>query len=157
MARTHGRRQLRLRGWNCSRPATYSITICTINSADLLGEVVRGEMVPNAIGEIVADSWRWLGSHSPHVVLDEWTLMPTHMHGILVLSAPAARGGTPVAGECARSKPLGQVIGAFKTRSTKEINQLRGTPGARLWQRDYWDRIIDDECELSLTISSTTR
>lgn len=46
-------------------------------------------------------------------------------------------------------KPLGQVIGAFKTRSTKEVNRLRATPGARLWQRDYWDRIIHDEYELA--------
>ena len=46
-------------------------------------------------------------------------------------------------------KPLGQVIGAFKTRSTKNVNRLRGTPGARLWQRNYWDRIIHDEYELS--------
>ena len=44
---------------------------------------------------------------------------------------------------------LGQVIGAFKTRSTKEVNRLRATPGAVLWQRDYWDRIIHDEYELS--------
>lgn len=149
MARTHGRRQLRLRGWDYSRPAGYSITISTINRADVLGEVVRGRMVPNGIGEIVADCWLWLERHFGHVVLDEWTLMPTHMHGILVLSAPAAQGETPVAGLCARVKPLGQVIGAFKTRSTKEVNRLRATPGARLWQRDYWDRIIHDEYELA--------
>jgi hypothetical protein len=46
-------------------------------------------------------------------------------------------------------KPLGQVIGAFKTRSTKEVNQLRGTPSAPFWQRDFWDQIIHDEYELS--------
>ena len=115
----------------------------------MLGEVLRGAMVPNAIGETVAECWRWLGSHFAHVVLDEWTLMPTHMHGILVLSTPAAQGETPVARECTRLKPLGQVIGAFKTRSTKEANQVRGTPGATLWQRDYWERIIHDEYELS--------
>ena len=48
---------------------------------------------------------------------------------------------------CRRLKPLGQVIGAFKTRSTKEVNQLRGTPGAPLWQRDYGT--IHDEYELA--------
>lgn len=64
----------------------------TINRADVLGEVVRGRMVPNGIGEIVADCWLWLERHFGHVVLDEWTLMPTHMHGILVLSAPLHRG-----------------------------------------------------------------
>ncbi|HVL66049.1 MAG TPA: hypothetical protein VM364_02175 [Vicinamibacterales bacterium] len=149
MAATHGRRQLRLRRWDYSRPACYSITISTLNSAHLLGEVVRGEMRLNATGHIVADCWRWLGTHFADVTLDEWTLMPTHMHGIVRLSPPAAHGENVVAGERPRLKPLGGVIGAFKTRSTKEVNRLRGTPGAALWQRGYWERVIRDEYELS--------
>ena len=44
-------------------------------------------------------------------------------------------------------KPLGQFIGAFKTRSTKHINQLNNTPGRKLWQRNYYDRIIRNEKE----------
>jgi REP element-mobilizing transposase RayT len=40
------------------------------------------------------------------------------------------------------------LIGAFKTISTKQINALRGSPGAPLWQRNYYERIIRDENEL---------
>ena len=45
-------------------------------------------------------------------------------------------------------KPLGGLIGAFKTVSTKQINRLRNTPGAVVWQRDFWDHVIRDEADL---------
>ena len=39
-------------------------------------------------------------------------------------------------------KPLGRLIGAFKTVSTRRVNDLEGTPGAQLWQRNYHERVI---------------
>jgi REP element-mobilizing transposase RayT len=47
-----------------------------------------------------------------------------------------------------RPKPLGGLIGAFKTVTTKRINEMRQTPGARVWQRNYWEHIIRDDVEL---------
>ena len=54
------------------------------------------------------------------------------------------RGGsrpTPTTGEC-KIKPLGQLVGAFKTVSAKHINQKRHTPGVPVWQRDFYEHII---------------
>jgi len=48
--------------------------------------------------------------------------------------------GTPPAST--QRKPLGRLIGAFKTVSTGRVNDLTGTPGARLWQRNYHERVI---------------
>ena len=45
-------------------------------------------------------------------------------------------------------KPLGQLIGAFKTVSAKQINLARHTPGAPVWQRNYYEHIIRDGNEL---------
>ncbi|GIV59335.1 MAG: hypothetical protein KatS3mg043_0424 [Rhodothermaceae bacterium] len=45
-------------------------------------------------------------------------------------------------------KPLGRLIGAFKTVSTKRINEIRGTPGAVLWQRNYYEHVIRDTADL---------
>jgi putative transposase len=39
-------------------------------------------------------------------------------------------------------QPLGRLIGAFKTVSTRRVNDLEGTPGPRLWQRNYYERVI---------------
>jgi putative transposase len=44
--------------------------------------------------------------------------------------------------EPTQRKPLGRLIGAFKTVSTGRVNDLEGTPGAQLWQRNYHERVI---------------
>jgi putative transposase len=43
---------------------------------------------------------------------------------------------------------LGQIIGYFKYQSTKDINNLTKSPGKKIWQRSFYDRIIRDEKEL---------
>ncbi|HAF63211.1 MAG TPA: hypothetical protein DCK95_12930, partial [Anaerolineaceae bacterium] len=58
---------------------------------------------------------------------------------------PASTNGSVPA---VKTKTLGRLIGAFKTVSTKRINQIRNTPGAIVWQRNYWDHIIRDEKSL---------
>jgi putative transposase len=45
-------------------------------------------------------------------------------------------------------KPVGRLIGAFKTVSAKHINLLRNTPGATVWQRNFWERIVRDAVEI---------
>jgi hypothetical protein len=40
---------------------------------------------------------------------------------------------------------LGAVVGSFKSASARLVNLDRGTPGARLWQRGFHDRIIRDD------------
>jgi hypothetical protein len=38
--------------------------------------------------------------------------------------------------------PLGRLIGAFKTVSTKRVDDRRSTPGAQLWQRNYHEHVV---------------
>lgn len=40
------------------------------------------------------------------------------------------------------------MIGAFKTVSTKQMNVMRSTPGAPVWQCNYYKHIIRDEADL---------
>jgi REP element-mobilizing transposase RayT len=47
-----------------------------------------------------------------------------------------------------RKPTLGNIAAFFKYQSTKLINESQGTPGAKVWQRNYYDRIIRDEKEL---------
>ena len=101
----------------------------------MFGESAGAEVRPNEAGAIVADTWTWLASHYAYAELDEWCVMPDHLHGILSLTGVG--------------KPLGQLIGAFKTVSTKRINARRETPGAVIWQRGYYDHIIRDDADLA--------
>ena len=146
--RLHHRRSIRLKGYDYSSPGAYFITICVHGRECLFGEVTDGSMQLNEYGEIAAARWNWLAEQYPHVRLDEWVVMPNHMHGILIIhdddpgsgSRPAPTGSPPVptGSSIPKRKPLGQLIGAFKTVSAKHINLARQTPGLPVWQRNYY-------------------
>ncbi len=107
-------------------------------------------MALNEFGEIVAESWQWLEWQYEHVEIDEWVVMPNHLHGIIVITD--CRGGSrtaPTGSDQPKRKPLGRLIGAFKTVSTKRINEIYKTPGAKLWQRNYYEHIIRSEDEFN--------
>jgi len=75
--------------------------------------------------------------------------MPNHMHGIIVIRDDVRRGISRNAPTQTR-KPLGRLIGAFKTVSTKRLNKSRLTEGAPLWQRDFYEYVIRSEDELQV-------
>ena len=151
------RRSIRLQGYDYSRPGAYFITICTHNREFLFGTIVDGEMVLNQYGKIVADEWMKTPKIRREIKLDEWVVMPNHFHGIVWIRRGTARRaptntrraptveqfGKPVAGS------LSTIVQAFKSAVTKHINQLRNTPGMKLWQRNYWEHIIRNDDELN--------
>jgi REP element-mobilizing transposase RayT len=112
-------------------------------------------MTLSALGEIAATSWTWLEDHYPYVSLDVWVVMPNHLHGILVLDdTPTAALSTDTRQhqdtlEQAKRKPLGRLVGAFKTTSTARINRLRNTPGASFWQRNYYEHVVRSDADLA--------
>jgi REP element-mobilizing transposase RayT len=95
----------------------------------------------------VKRSWSWLAEHYDYVDIDEFVVMPNHIHGILILNG-TGRGGSRTA-PTTRPKPLGQLVGAFKTVSTKQINKNCRTPDAVFWQRNYYEHIVRTETSLN--------
>ncbi len=79
------RKRNRLSEWDYSTPHWYFVTICTQNHHELLGEIVKGEMVLNENGEIAEYTWFDLPNHNPNIKLDEFILMPNHIHGIIII------------------------------------------------------------------------
>jgi REP element-mobilizing transposase RayT len=145
----------RLRGFDYSFPGHYFITICTQGRMPMLGDVVDYEMKLNDLGKIVKQQLFWLHKHFPHVRLDEWVIMPNHIHIILEINYnfddnKTGYTDTPVGTGrdlSLQNKPLPEIIGAFKTTSSKLIHQIGHEDFA--WQRSYHDRIIRNEKELS--------
>jgi len=160
----HHRRSIRLQGYDYARAGMYYVTIVVqgreppTGTMCLFGEIVDGEMMLNEYGQIAAETWQWLEEQYPYVELGAWVVMPNHAHGIIILHEDG-RGGSrtaPTTGEPplqpaepplqpAKPKPLGGLIGAFKTVSTKKINILRNTEGAVVWQRNYYEHIIRND------------
>ena len=40
-------------------------------------------------------------------------------------------------------------MAGFKSVTAKRINQMRGTPGTKVWQRNYHEHVIRDEASLN--------
>jgi len=162
----HHRRSIRLKGYDYTQAGAYFVTIVTQNRICLFGDIVEGEVRLSALGQIVAESWQWLAMRYEYVDLDECIIMPNHLHGIIVITDdgrggsrtaptivyPNARclmGGSRTAPTAGKRKPIGRLIGALKTVSTKAINEQRGTPGASVWQRNYYEHVIRNEDSLN--------
>jgi putative transposase len=146
------RKSLRLKGYNYKQAGAYFVSICTLNRACLFGNIISEEMVLNDAGRIVADEWIKTVEIRNNIDLDEWVVMPNHFHGILVINecrgtarrAPTVEQfGKPVPGS------IPTIIRSFKSAVTKRINELRNSPGAKIWQRNYYEHIIRNENELN--------
>lgn len=148
----HHRRSIRLKGYDYRSAGAYAVTICADGRECALGRVVDGEVELSDLGRVAAESRTWLEKQYRYVSLDAWVVMPNHLHGIVIIHdddgdgshrAPNGSGETaPTRDTGAKRKPLGCLIGAFKTVSTKRINQLRDTLGARFWQRNYYGLML---------------
>jgi putative transposase len=148
----HDRRSsLRLKDFDYTQPGPYFIATVMRGRENLFGEIVDGKIRVNPFGQIVAETWQWLETQYPYLELGVSVVMPDHFHGIIYIGdLPRSDGERPIATKTsAKIKPLGQLIGAFKTVSAKRINLLRGTPGISIWQRNFHERIVRDEIELT--------
>ena len=136
------RRSLRLKGYDYTQAGAYFVTLVVRDRSCLFGEIANGEVQLNEIGMLVADRWEWLATQYTYVTLDEYVIMPNHFHGIIVID-------TTTTTMPSNRKPLGRLVGAFKTVMTKQFNLAHGTKGRPIWQRNYYERIIRDENELA--------
>ncbi|HWM89793.1 MAG TPA: hypothetical protein VN493_03430 [Thermoanaerobaculia bacterium] len=74
----------RLRDWDYRWPGVYAVTICVKGRVCCLGEVVEADVTLSPFGVIVAEEWLAIPQTHPQVALDEWIIMPNHIHGILI-------------------------------------------------------------------------
>ena len=164
----HQRRSIRLKVYDYSLAGAYFISIVGQGRLCLFGDVVGGEMRPNDAGKLVWRVWDGMPDRIPSISMDEFVVMPNHVHGIIILQQPRAFDpvGAPLVGaqsdsdaqDYARATTrvaptLGDVVGAFKSltaveygRGVRELGWRRYD--RRLWQRDYFERVIRDESEL---------
>ena len=141
----HHRRSIRLKGYDYTRDGAYYVTIVAHKRRILFGDVIDGEMRLNDTGQLIVNAWEWLAMRHSYVELDSYIVMPNHLHGIIVVTADTCRGDSRIAPT--KRKPLGRLVGAFKTVTTKRINLARGTPGQPLWQRNYYEHVIRNDEE----------
>ncbi len=146
----HQRRSIRLCGYDYSRSGLYAVTICTHGKQHLFGEIVEGQMNSTEYGETVKHYWNELPRYYPHARLDAFVMVPNHVHGIIeILPGDAGAGLQTCPAPGGRRHPLSEIVRGFKTYSARRINDLRGTPGRLVWQRNYYEHIVRNDDELN--------
>jgi REP element-mobilizing transposase RayT len=87
----HHRRSVRLRGCDYSRPGAYFVTINVKGGECALGDVVDGYVQCTDLGRIAHDFWAQVPVRFPYVSIDQFVVIPNHVHAIIVIHevAPA--------------------------------------------------------------------
>jgi len=125
---------MRLKGHDYSQNGMYFVTICTNGNrslfwdSDVGANCVRPPL--SKAGIIIEEEISTLASAYPDVCVDNYVIMPNHIHMIIVISQP------PVSIERTQFAPtLSRVVKQYKGAITKKI-------GTSIWQRSYHDHII---------------
>ena len=82
--------------WDYSSDGVYFVTICTDKRTHFFGEVVNKEMILSTLGKIAHLYWQQIPQHFPFVLLDEFVIMPNHVHGIIVIDKSKYGNGNTV-------------------------------------------------------------
>lgn len=135
----------RLAEWDYRWAGVYHVTINTWGRVCWFGEIRHGQVVLSQAGKVVATEWRKIPGEHSRVTLDEWVIMPDHLHGLLVF-----HGRTPDEPEKSKhllAQSLGVVVGRFKGEATKRI---RRTLHQRTfaWQTRFYDTVVRDLAHL---------
>ncbi len=183
----------RLQTWDYSSSGGYFITICIHDRDEILGKIRDGKLVYSDAEKYVAEEIIKIPEYNNRANLDEWIIMPDHVHCIVVLGDGGDRGnGNEMGGtntvekihefslqprqprqprqphqsqpprqpdqpntdktinhrKTRRQMIIPKIIGKFKMQPSKRINILHQTMGKKIWQANYYDRIIRDEPEL---------
>lgn len=163
----HHRRSIRLKGYDYSQNGAYFITICVQDRRSLFGKIVNGEMQLNQFGVIVRDEWLKTSEMRKNIEMDEFAIMPNHMHGIIVIdNAPEGTGtmdlGTGTLQRAPTVEQFGKptsntiptIIRGYKGAVTKQINTIQISAGKynkpeRIWQKNYYEHVIRNEVSLN--------
>ena len=162
------RRSIRLKGYDYSQPGAYFVTLVSKNRECIFGRVEQNHIRHNEISELVVNCWLSISDHFDNTELDEFVLMPNHLHGIIFIHEGLGKGeASPegssnwtaiLPGDASLQQPIGTQSGSlsaiiqnFKSISTRKVNRLCFEPGNKIWQRNYYERIMRNERELNAT------
>jgi len=132
---------MRLTGFDYSQSGAYFITIVCQDRESWFGEIGQAVMKLNAAGRMV-EEWRLeLAKKFSTSEIDEFIVMPNHVHGIVWLSGEA------------EGLTLASVVQWFKTMTTnayiRGVREENWPPfREKLWQRGYYDHILRDDRDL---------
>lgn len=161
----------RMKGYDYGLDGAYFVTICTKDHQYWFGDVDDGQMNLSEMGQVAEKCWSEIPEHFPFVKLDDFVIMPNHLHGIIVIDklfnrlekrlinseVGAADGGrrdainrvSTTGGITGKHNPmllenLSRAIRWYKGRTKFEIFKINGYFH---WQPRFYDRIVRNDIE----------
>jgi putative transposase len=121
-----------------ARPGWYFVTLVTRHRYPYFGAIINGVDWLNEAGIVIEEAWLSLPDYVQGIRVDEYMLMPNHLHGIVVIKPHSSAEHLPV---------LSEVIQVFKSLSTNAYSKGVVDRGwepfdGHLWQRSFHDQII---------------
>jgi putative transposase len=156
------RRSFRLKDYDYSQGGAYFVTICAFNRKCILGDIINSGIRLSPLGKIIQMEWCNMPKRFPNVQSDVFTIIPNHLHGIMIIDVenrrsnlhgyPNIRRGNPCGypierAETSPAPTLGDIIGAFKSLCIHQCRENSLNVG-KFWQRNYYEHIIRNENEL---------
>ena len=156
----HHRRSIRLTGYDYAQAGEYYVTLCVKDRDCILGEILQNEVRLSRIGEIVKQCWEGIPKHFSNAMLDEFIIMPNHLHGIVILVGTRHAVSQPITSSQREKIPLqmGEEFGkpicgslstimrSFKSAAANRIHS-KGYPEFA-WQSRFHDHILRDTYDL---------
>ncbi len=163
----------RLQNWNYGWDGAYFITICTKEREHYFGNISDNKMKLSSIGILADVFWHEIKNHAKNIILDEFVVMPNHIHGILILndnnSDNKGNGGNGnvetrhalslQSQKSPQSQPTQKTIGQqrFQNQGKNTISSIIGSYKSAVskhahrlgyefeWQSKFYDHIIKNE------------
>jgi putative transposase len=140
---------------------SFFVTICVRDRVCCLSEINNGKTKPSPIGSLVNQAWLQLVEVFTNIHLEDFVIMPNHVHGIITfLDIPVRRSN-------GKSIDLSEIIGYFKAFSQKLVREKIVEEGLSLhnekwrykiastdfdlnkfWQKSFYDHVIRNEKDL---------
>ena len=160
------RKSVRIKDYDYTQSGIYYITIRTRNHIPFFGSIKNQKILLSNIGKIAQKYWIQIPKHFNHIIIDSFTIMPDHIHGILIINdnpimyyrgtacRPPVNNRSPIyfgafrrelfGKPCKRSIPT--VIRSYKSAVTRTCRQDEDKYFG--WHRNYYLCMINHEKEL---------
>ncbi len=152
---TNRRKLTRLKNYDYSQNGYYFLTISSYKKQKLFGELKDKEIKLNELGIIAKIYWKEINFHYPDVILDEFVIMPDHIHGILLINKSVEDVGAqnfeplPKQNQYQKIIPrsIGSIVRGYKSSVTKWARINNNID--KIWQRNFYEHIIRSEESLN--------
>lgn len=140
--------------WDYSNSGFYFITLVLQNRNCLLGDIVNDEMILSDFGVIVKAEWEQSFEIRSELFLDEYVIMPNHIHAVVALKKTDDIDVEETHGRVSlqrKPKSISSFIAGYKSRVNTIINNYiddnelsipKYNRSNRFFQPNYYDHII---------------